>query len=238
MNNTVRTIASDPTGKPILLSLAGCAILEGWMASLSALQVFHVVRARDISHAADVARSCRPDLLLLGQDDYGDGIQVACRERYPNSPLGWLPVVVMQREGDVGPVASGPAGADDVLSCALAPDIAAVRLRAVLRRERPMALTTRLVWGDLELRHEERRVYVDGQAVTLSFHEFNMLALLLEMPGQVWSRQELQRMVGGVRAGSELKAFNRALQTLRRRLTPLLGRDPIQSVWGQGYRLV
>jgi two-component system phosphate regulon response regulator PhoB len=101
-----------------------------------------------------------------------------------------------------------------------------------------MALTSRLVWGGIELRHDERRVFAKGHAVTLSFHEFNMLALLMESPGQVWSRQELQRMVGGIRAGSELKAFNRALQTVRRRIARLLGRDPIQSVWGQGYRLV
>ena len=101
-----------------------------------------------------------------------------------------------------------------------------------------MALTSRLVWGDLELRHDERRVFAKGHPVTLSFHEFNMLALLMETPGQVWSRPELQRLVGGIRAGSEIRAFNRALQTVRRRLTPRLGRDPIQSVWGQGYRLL
>jgi two-component system phosphate regulon response regulator PhoB len=230
-------MAAAPAERPILLYLASCGVFDEWLAGLSG-QAFHVVRARDIPNAADLARSCRPDLLLIGQGEHVDGMQMACRERYPNSPLGWLPAVVLQRDGDVGPVAPGPSGPDDVLICSHGPDIAAVRLRAVLRRERPMALTSRLVWGDLELRHDERRVLAKGHPVTLSFHEFNLLALLLETPGRVWSRQELQRMVGGIRVGSELRAFNRALQTVRRRLTPVLGHDPIQSVRGQGYRLM
>ena len=237
MSSPVRSMEAGPAGRPIIIYLPGGGDFDDWLANLSG-QAFHVVRARDIPNAADLARSCRPDLLLLGQGEHVDGLQMVCRERYPNSPLGWLPAVVLQRDGDVGSVAAGPSGPDEFLSCAQGPDIAAVRLRAVLRRERPMALTSWLVWGDLELRHDERRVFAKGYPVTLSFHEFNMLALLMEIPGQVWSRQELQRMVGGIKAGSELKAFNRALQTVRRRVTPALGRDPIQSVWGRGYRLV
>jgi two-component system alkaline phosphatase synthesis response regulator PhoP len=238
MDNAVRTITAAFAAKPIILCLADHGVFDEWVSGLSALQAFHVVQAHDVPNAADVARSCRPDLLLLSHASYDGGMQIACRAQYPDSPFGWLPAVVLQREGDVGSSARGPDGPDDILSFAHAPDIAAIRIRAVLRRERPMALTTRIAWGDLELRHDERRVLVGGHPVPLSFHEFNMLALMLEVPSRVWSRQELQRMVGGIRAGSELKAFSRALRTLRLRLTPHLGRDPIQSVWGQGYRLL
>jgi hypothetical protein len=88
------------------------------------------------------------------------------------SPFGRLPVVAVQ--GSLG----GPHldGGQDILPGDLDAVATAIRLRAVLRRAHPEALTSRLLWGDLELRHDERRMLASGHPLRLSFQEFNFLA--------------------------------------------------------------
>jgi len=223
--------------RPVVLSLLSADRPPTWMASTSLHQNFLIVQVRDRSSAAELARRCRPDLLL-------DEVQCDGRlfpgpdQGVPTCSSRGLPVVLVQTTNSPSslPITLKPDVAD-VLSADLASEVAAIRLRAVLRRERPVALRSRISWKNLELRHDQRTVVVAGEVTHLSFQQFNLLALLLEEPGQVWPRQELQRAVWGVQVEVGAKALNRQVQLVRHCLTPRLGYDPIEAMRGCGYRI-
>lgn len=234
MSDVLTFTSADPTAKPILLCLARAHNLETWISRMSALRSFVLIEAPDLPTAADMARTCRADLLVWDQASF-PALPADCKACFPASPLGWLPLAALgtadRRSFPVAPKL------EDVLGTDLPAEQAAIRLRAVLRRQRPMALTTRVHWESLELRHDERTVLVDGRPVSLTYHEFNLLALLLEAPGHTWSREELRRGLLGVHSETVPQALNRLVQSVRRQLASQLGHEPIKTIRGKGYRL-
>lgn len=235
MSAAASLAAADPAAKPILLCLTGPGGLDGWIQRLSGLGAFLILEAHDLTRAAEMARNCRPDLLVLDPAGFGD-LPAECGDRFPSSPLGRLPVACVLPPGQPAPKGAGPA-VEDILAPDLPAPQAAIRLRAVLRRKKPTALTARLRWGAVELRQDERILLVDGRPVALGYGEFNLLALLMEAPDQVWTRQELCRALWGPRPPTGSGALTRLVQGLRRRIAPALGRAPVLAVRGTGYRL-
>lgn len=87
--------------------------------------------------------------------------------------------------------------------------------------------------GRLEIRRRERKVLLDGQAVTLGGRAFDVLLILTEQAGQVVDQRELFDRVWG---GMTVEPNNLQVQiwTLRR----LLGREAVVTVPRRGYTLV
>ena len=223
--------------RPVLLCLPGPDPFPFSLAESALDRDFLVVRARDPSAAAELARSCRPDLLLGRARP--DGRPTPPLDPCRTGAVPWrLPVVLVQAAAGLH-MDPAPVGSDvsDVLPADLAAGEARIRLRAVLRRERPAALKDRRRWNGLELRHDQRTVLVAGEVAHLSFQQFNLLALLLDEPGRAWTRGELQRGVWGLRTENGPKALNRQVQLVRQALAPRLGYDPIEPLRGLGYRM-
>jgi len=226
-----------PEVRPVLLCLPGPEPFPASTTGASLDQSFLVVRARDPSSAAELARSCRPDL-LLGEARPCGGASLSLDPWLQVPRPGRLPIVLVHGRSE-RPIPPAKPGADvsDVLPADLAVGEAKIRLRAVLRRERPAALKDRQLWKGLELRHDQRTVLVAGEIAPLSFQQFNLLALLLEEPDRAWTREDLRRGVWGLRAPIGPKALNRQVQLIRQALLPCLGYDPIEAVRGLGYRV-
>jgi len=230
------TIWPDPTGKPILLCLTASGGLDDWITGVAGLKAFVLLQAHDLFAAAEMGRTCRPDLLILDRQGFGD-LPPDYKERFASSPLGRTPVILIDQSPGELEAGSLPPVVEDVLPDDLSAEQAAIRLRAVLRRERPTALSTRVTWNRLELRHDQRTVLVAGQPLLLTHQEFNLLALLMEEPGQVWSHEELMRTLWGGRVTVAEATLYRLVQRVRQQIVPLLGHDPVKSVRGTGYRL-
>lgn len=237
MDETVSVTTAGPTARPIVLCLAQQRRLDPWACRLEKLRTFILLQADDFLAAAEMVPRCRPDLIVTDQIG-AQSIPADFRERFLGSPMSRLPVALLRDQDDVAQVClvTG-ANIDAVLPADLNAEQTAIRLRAVLRRKRPMALVSRLRWGPLELRHDERSVLIDGRPVHLSPREFNFLALLLEAPGRVWSREELQDAVWGPDVQVTTQAVNIVAQRLRRHLVARLGHELIKVVRGDGYRL-
>ncbi|HEX2854220.1 MAG TPA: response regulator transcription factor [Opitutaceae bacterium] len=131
-----------------------------------------------------------PDLIVL---DLGlptlDGLSVLARLRQANSLAR---VLILTARGDVESRVKGlKAGADDYLPKPFSMDELIARIEALGRRGTAPTAADLLQVGDLQMDVQHRRVVRAGQSVALSPREFDVLQVLMQEPGRVFSRTEL-----------------------------------------------
>ena len=123
------------------------------------------------------------------------------------------------------------AGGDDYLSKPFALEEVHARLRALLRRARPLPANV-LVQRDLRLEWAAKRVAVGGEAVHLTSKEYGILELLASNAGRVYSRNEIADHVWGMDFNAETNVVDVYVKNLRRKL----GAWIVETVIGSGYR--
>jgi two-component system, OmpR family, response regulator MtrA len=172
------------------------------------------------------------DIMLPGIDGFE-----LCRTIRRSSDV---PIVMVTARNDTHDIVAGlEAGADDYLTKPFAPKELSARIRALLRRIRPVQVGhERLVFGDLELIPEEGKVLMAGEEVHLTKTEFRLLCELALNRGKVFSREELLDRVW------EYDYFGdgRLVDVHIRRLRTKVEADPanprhVVTVRGLGYRL-
>ena len=180
--------------------------------------------------AADAAlMDAHFDLVLL---DLGlprrDGISVLKGLRGRRDPT---PVIVLTARDEVqNRVAGLDAGADDYIVKPFDLDEVIARIRSVLRRAAGRGDST-IVHGELRLDPVERRVERAGVAVPLSAHEYSVLEALLQRPGAVLSRAQLEARLYGYNDAIISNAIEVYVHGLRRKL----GSEVIRTLRGVGY---
>ncbi|WP_374209229.1 response regulator transcription factor [Kitasatospora sp. A2-31] len=205
----------------------------------------HVDRAADGPQGLALARTARPDLLVLDLMLPGmDGLEVLHRLRATEGGAG-LPVVMLTAKGDEADRILGlELGADDYVTKPFSPRELVLRVQSVLRRSRAGAAAApvdgpgggRLASGDITLDARARRAHRGERELSLTMREFDLLAFLLQHPGTVFSRQDLMQQVWGWDFG-DLSTVTVHVRRLREKIED----DPaaprlISTVWGVGYR--
>lgn len=146
---------------------------------------------------------------------------------------GDLPVVVTTaRDAVADRIAGLDAGADDYVVKPFDLDELAARIRAVLRR-RAGRVDPLVRHGKLEFNPASREVRFDGAVVSLSARELTLLEALLDRPGAVLSRAQLEEKLYGWAEEVESNTIEVYIHGLRRKL----GADFIRNVRGVGYML-
>ena len=210
-------------------SLRGALRLEG-----------HAVDwVRDGASAQGTLASERFDLVLLdlglpmsaapgAETQPGGGLEVlrALRSRQDATPV----IVLTARDGPGDKVAGLDAGADDYLVKPFELDELGARIRAVLRRHSGRA-DPALVFGGVTLDPATRQVTLGGAPVLLSAREFAVLEALMQRPGALLSRAQLEDRLYGWGEEIESNAVSVYIHQLRRKL----GAEFIQNVRGVGY---
>jgi two-component system, OmpR family, response regulator QseB len=144
-----------------------------------------------------------------------------------------IPVLILTaRDAVTDRIAGLDGGADDYLVKPFDLDELAARVRAVLRRHGGRAEPL-LRHGDLALDPAARVVTVKGEPISLSAREFALLSALLERPGAILSRAQLEQRLYGWGEEVESNAVEVHIHHLRRKL----GADSIRNVRGLGYTL-
>lgn len=143
------------------------------------------------------------------------------------------PVLLLTALDDTADRVKGlDAGADDYLGKPFDLDELAARVRAIARRGQGRAGPT-LKAGTLVLDPASLSASVDGQAVTLSRREFAVLSALMERPGVIRSKSEIEERLYGWQEEVESNTVEVHIHNLRAKV----GRGVIETVRGLGYRL-
>ena len=160
-----------------------------------------------------------------------DGITVLKKWRVAGRAM---PVLILTaRDNWHEKVAGIDAGADDYLTKPFHMEELLARLRALIRRAGGHA-SAELVCGPVTLDTRNNRVTVEGRALTLTSHEYRVLAYLMHHAGEVVSRSDLVEHIYAQDFDRDSNTVEVFIGRLRKKLPPGL----IETVRGMGYRLV
>ena len=192
---------------------------------------FTVDWVHDAAAAARVLHSEPFELVLLDLGlPGGDGLQLLKSLRARGEAL---PVLIITARDAVSDRVGGlDAGGDDYLIKPFDLDELAARVRALLRRKSGRA-TSGLEYLGVVLDPATHQVTRDGAEVALSPREFALLQLLLERPGAILSRAQIEERLYGWGEEVESNAVEVHIHGLRRKL----GAQFILTVRGVGYRV-
>ncbi|BCV23938.1 MAG TPA: response regulator transcription factor [Firmicutes bacterium] len=198
---------------------------------------FTVLSAGDGDTALALATSERPDLIVLDVMLPGrDGFEV-CRElrRTSSTPI----IMLTARDEDIDKILGLELGADDYITKPFNPRELVARIKAILRRvDRSGKMDGRVIArGRLQLDLDRHQVTAGGRLVDLTPKEFELLELLMNNPGRVFSRETLLERLWGYDFFGDSKTVDVHIRRLREKVEE----DPsspthILTVWGVGYK--
>ena len=192
----------------------------------------------DVAHdgelGLDMARELAPDLVILDlMLPRLDGVEL-CRILRRESEV---PVIMLTaREAHADRIIGLDSGADDYIVKPFAPEEVIARAQAVLRRVKGKVQQV-LTRGNITLNETEGRVTVDGEPLMLSQAQIALLSTLMRHPNQVLTRDQLISLSFNDEFDGVDRAIDSQIARLRRQLNRD-GRQPIQTVYGAGYRFV
>lgn len=207
---------------------------------------YEVLTATDGLAALDLARTARPDLVVLDVMLPGlDGIEV-CRQLRQFSDA--YVIMLTARTEEIDKILGLTVGADDYLTKPFSPRELVARIKALLRRPRQTAASSQgasaspdetpapQTWEDLTIDEANHEVTLLGQPVEVTAREFALLLALARHPGRVFTRTQLLERVWGDAYYDE-HVVDVHIANLRKKLEA----DPahphyLETVRGVGYR--
>lgn len=147
-----------------------------------------------------------------------------------------IPVIMATAKGtEYDKIQSLDLGADDYLVKPFGIMEMVSRVKAVLRRCRPVKESRQLKLEGLVLNPEEHTVTLDGERVTLTYKEYELLHLFLSQPGIAFTREQLLSSVWNAEYLGETRTVDMHIRTLRQKLGSY--GHIIETVRNVGYRL-
>ena len=219
------------------------AILEIVRLNLE-IEGYDVVCARSVSEALAVFDESLCDLAILDiMLPDGDGLDLARRLR----ALSDIPIVMLSaRDSDIDKAVGLGMGADDYVTKPFSPVELVARVKAHLRRYAADRAATGVAptadpvieVGPVRIDLARRRVTVGEVAADLTAKEFDVLRMLAEHPGRVYTKAQIYESVWGENAFGDLST----VQVHVRRIRTKIEEHPdhprlLTTVWGIGYRI-
>ena len=199
---------------------------------------YQVIVAYDGQSALELARSNSPDLIILDLMLPEVSGWDVCRELRKESNV---PVIMLTARDDTTDKIIGlELGADDYVTKPFDPKEIISRVRAVLRRSESKAVVSKAILsiGDILIDTEKRLVRRGDRNIDLTPIEFELIRVMAENPGRVYSRMQLLDKV----QGDAYEGYERTVDSHIKNLRKKLELDPehprhIITVYGVGYKL-
>ncbi len=229
--------SSSPGQPPRVLVVDDDATVAEVLSRYLEREGFAVEAVGDGGAALERAEMLLPDLVVLDLMLPTIGGLEVCRKLRAMAPV---PIIMLTALGEEGNRVAGlELGADDYLPKPFSPRELTARIKAVLRRARAQPIEGQLMElraGGLEMDLTAHEVRLDGDLVSLTVREFDLLAFLMRHPRRTFTRVELLDHVWGYTYGD-----NSTVTVHVRRLREKIEADPSQpgyvhTVWGVGYR--
>ena len=195
---------------------------------------YEVVEAEDGAVELDIFfESNDIDLVILDvMMPKMDGWQV-CREIRAYSKV---PIIMLTAKADERDELQGfEMGVDEYMSKPFSPKILVARVEAILRRTSQVTADRLLEAGGIRVDKAAHSVTVDGQAVELSYKEFELLSYFMENKGIALSREKILNSVWNYDYFGDARTIDTHVKKLRSKM----GKkgDLIKTIWGMGYKL-
>ena len=199
---------------------------------------YNVLLANNGEKGLKDARSFEPDLILLDLMLPGiQGIDV-CRVIKSDENIKNTPIIILSALGQEEDIVKGlDAGADDYVSKPFSLDILNARIKSVLRRyiknDYGDANKT-IVFKGIKISPRTREVAVEGDLISLTYTEFQILHLLISHPGWVFTRYQIIDKIRGENYPVTDRSIDFQIVGLRKKM---LGKgNLIETIRGVGYR--
>lgn len=194
---------------------------------------YTIVLADDGLEGIEQFHKCSPDLVLLDlMLPKIDGFAVCELIRKESH----IPVIMLTaRDDDDSQIKGFDALADDYITKPFTMPLVMRRIEAVLRRTEQGNQTENTIihYKDISLDIDSFTVLVNGENISLTTREFEILKLLLENQGRVFTRDNLLNTIWGYDYFGDAKIVNTHIKNIRRKL----GVDYIDTIRGVGYKI-
>lgn len=196
-------------------------------------QDYEVIEAADGAEALEHFYTAK-DIALIILDVMMpkiDGWQV-CREVRESSKV---PIIMLTAKGDERDELQGfELGVDEYISKPFSPKILVARVEALLRRANVLKKEDVIKVGGIEVNKVAHMVYIDQEAVELSFKEFELLTYFIENQGIALSREKILNSVWNYDYFGDARTIDTHVKKLRNKLGEK--GNYIKTIWGMGYK--
>lgn len=200
---------------------------------------YEVDCAYDGQEAIDKAKETEYDIILLDlMLPIYNGYEVCQHIR----EFSDMPIVMLTAKGeDMDKILGFENGADDYITKPFNILEVKARIKAIIRRnKRKAAMVPQepkvIESGKMKLDIEAKRLYIDGVKVNLTVKEFDILKLLAENPGKIYSRDQLLTIIWGSKYPGDARTVDVNIRRLREKIEENPAKpEYVHTKWGMGY---
>jgi len=200
-------------------------------------QNYQMESAEDGKTAMAIFEQFNPDLVILDVNLPDATGYTLCQEM--QNRTGVFVLMLTSRSDEADKIRGFSQGADDYLTKPFSLGELEVRVGAILKRQRPVttAEQQRLKFNDLLIDPVRREVMLDGDLISLTALEFDLLHFLASNPGRVWRRAELIQKVWDYEYVGDQRVVDVHIGQIRKKIeTDTTQPALIQTVRGVGYK--
>ena len=148
-----------------------------------------------------------------------------------------VPVIILSaRSEEFDELTGYESGADDYVTKPFSPIILVKRVEALLRRASSSSQIAEREFNDLIFNDEAHEVRLEGKEVELTLKEYNILKMLLQDSGRVFSREQLLDGIWGYDFTGDIRTVDSHVARLRTKLGEW-GNKHLKTVYGVGYKI-